>query len=306
MENFLKVGQQVLILFILVIVGYILGKKKIIGEEAGKALSDIALLLSTPCVIALSFEQEFSWAVVKNMGFAMLAAVVVHLVAIGMAKLLYFKTTPHNRVMRAAAVLSNAGFMGLPLQRAILPETGVFYGAAYVTVFTLTLWSYGVLTMDASCRRLSVKKMLVNPGVIGLLAGVVILLLPFDLPELVRAPMEHLGNLNTPIPMLFIGYSLSKVKLGEALRNKGYYLACAVRLLLIPAIAVGVLYLLNVRGDLLCSMAIAGSAPVAAAVSMFAGKFGQDSETASNMVALSTVFSVATMPVLVALVQQIA
>lgn len=306
MQNFLTVGQQVLILFILILAGYVLGKKKIIGDVAGKALSDIALLLSTPCVIALSFEREFSFAILKELGVAVLVAVAVHVVAIVIAQLLYRKDTPRDRVLRASAVLSNAGFMGLPLQQAVLGDQGVFYGAAYVTVFTLTLWSYGLLTMDKSSRRLSAKKLLVNPGVIGLAAGIIILLLPLDLPELIRAPIAHLGALNTPIPMLFIGYSLSQVDLRTALRNRSYYAASAVRLLLVPAAAIGLLYLFGVRGTLLCSMAIAGSAPIAAAVSMFAGKFGQDTEAASNLVALSTVFSVVTMPVFVALVQVIA
>ena len=306
MQNFLTVGQQVLILFILILAGYVLGKKKIIGEEAGKALSNIALLLSTPCVIALSFEREFTPAVLREFGLAIVVAIAVHIVAIVIAQVLYRKSSSRDRVLRAAAVLSNAGFMGLPLQQAVLGDEGVFYGAAYVTVFTLTLWSYGLITMDSTSRRLSAKKLLINPGVIGLLGGMVVLLLPFDLPELIRAPISHLAALNTPVPMLFIGYGLSKVPLAKALRNKSYYTACAVRLLLVPTVAIGILYLLGVRGTMLCSIAIAGSAPIAAAVSMFAERFNQDTDTSVNLVALSTVFSVITMPVLVALVQSIA
>ncbi len=306
MQNFLTVGQQVLILFILIMIGFVLGKKKIIGDGAAKALSDIALLLATPCVIALSFAREYDADVLKQLGIAIAVAVVIHLVAIGIAQLLYRKSTPRDRVMRAATVLSNAGFMGLPLQQAVLGEQGVFYGSAYVTVFTLTLWSYGLITMDSSSRRLSVKKLLVNPGIIGLCAGILILFLPIDLPELVRAPASHLAALNTPLPMLFIGYGLSKVELGKALRNKSYYAVCALRLLIVPAVAIGVLYLVGIRGTMLCSMAIAASAPIAAAVSMFADRFGQDTESAVNLVALSTVFSVITMPVFVALVQLVA
>jgi len=306
MQNFLTVGQQVLILFILIMIGFVLGKKKIIGDGAAKALSDIALLLATPCVIVLSFAREYDANVLKELGIALLVALVIHIIAIGAAQLLYRKNTPRDRVLRAGAVLSNAGFMGLPLQQAVLGEQGVFYGSAYVTVFTLTLWSYGLITMDSSSRRLSVKKLLLNPGIIGLGVGIIVLFLPIDLPELVRAPVSHLAALNTPLPMLFIGYSLSKVHLGKALRNKTYYLAGAVRLLLIPAITIGALYLIGIRGTMLCSMAIAASAPVAAAVSMFSDRFGQDTETSVNLVALSTVFSVVTMPVFVALVQTIA
>lgn len=306
MQNFLTVGQQVLVLFILIMVGFVLGKKKIIGDTAAKALSDIALLLATPCVIILSFNRKFETAVLKELGIALLVALVIHIVAIGIAQLLYRKNTSRDRVLRAATVLSNAGFMGLPLQQAVLGEQGVFYGSAYVTVFTLTLWSYGLITMDSGSRRLSLRKLLLNPGIIGLGVGILVLFLPVELPELLRAPASHLAALNTPIPMLFIGYSLSKVDLGKALRTPFYYVTSLVRLLVVPTIGIGVLYLIGVRGTLLVSMAIAGSAPIAAAVSMFSDKYGQDTEASVNLVALSTVFSVITMPIFVALVQSIA
>lgn len=305
MEYVFTVGQQVLILFVLIFVGYLLGKRGIINETGAKVLSDVALLLATPCVIALSFEREFSWSVLRELGLALLVGIVIHLIAVGIAQLLYRRDTPRDRVLRLAAVLSNAGFMGLPLQQAVLGEQGVFYGATYVTALNLTLWSYGLLTMDRSKQRFSPRKMLLSPGVIGLLIGVVILVLPTSLPALIRTPISHLAALNTPIPMLFTGYYLSRVDLGAALRNKTYYAACAVRLLLVPLVTVGVLYLFGVRGTLLSSMTISAGAPIAAAVSMFAGKYGQDAETAANLVALSTVFSVLTMPVMVTLVQLI-
>ncbi len=306
MGNFLTVGQQVLILFLLIAAGYVLGKKGIITEVGAKTLSDIALLLATPCVIALSFEREFSVDVLKELGKALLVAAAIHLIAIGIARLLYRRDTSRTRVLRLAAVLSNAGFMGLPLQQAVLGAQGVFYGAAYVTAFNLILWSYGVITMDRGERRLSTKKMLLSPGIIGLAAGLLILVLPVELPALVRAPISHLAALNTPIPMLFTGYYLSKVDLGRALCKKEYYAASAVRLLLVPTITIALLYLVGIRGTLLSSMAISASAPIAAAVLMFADRYKQDTETAVNLVALSTVFSVVTMPLFVALVQQIA
>lgn len=306
MEYFLTVGQQVLILFVLIFVGYVLGKTKIIGDTGAKTLSDVALLLATPCVIALSFEREFSWTVLRDLGVALVVGIGIHLIAVGLAQVIYRKDTPRDRVLRLATVLSNAGFMGLPLQQAVLGDQGVFYGAAYVTALNLTLWSYGLLTMDRSTRRVSPRKMLFTPGVIGLVVGVIILVLPMRLPALIREPIAHLAGLNTPIPMLFTGYYLSKVDLKRALCNKSYYVACAVRLILVPVVTVGLLYLMGIRGTLLSSMAISASAPIAAAVSMFASKYDQDTETSVNLVALSTVFAVVTMPVFVTLVGFIA
>lgn len=306
MEYFLTVGQQVLVLFILIGAGFILGKRGIMGERGAKACSDIALLLATPCVIINSFRRDVTTEMLWGLLAALGVSVLIHGIGIGVGHLFFRQSTPRDRVLRLATVLSNAGFMGLPLQQAVLGETGVFYGATYVAIFNVTLWSYGQLSMNQKAERVSWTKVLLNPGTIGLALGIVVLLLPVELPEVIAAPISHLAALNTPLPMLFIGYCLSKVDFKQALRRPVYFGASAVRLLVVPLVTGIVLYLLGIRGTLFVSMMIAASAPIAAAVPMFATRYEQDSETAANLVALSTVFSLATMPILVSLAQVVA
>lgn len=306
MDNFLTVAQQVLVLFILIATGFVLAKTKIMTDGGAKVCADIALLVATPCVIVNSFRREATAENLWGLLIAVGASLLIHALGIGVAHLLYRKNHTDAEVYRLAAVMSNAGFMALPLQQAILGNTGVFYGAAYVAIFNVVLWSYGQVVMSKGSGSLSAKKMLFNPGTIGLVVGFIVMLLPFDLPSIVTAPLTHLGNLNTPLPMLFIGHYLSKVNFKEALRRPAVLGACAVRLLLVPVLGAAVLYLLGIRGTLLVSMTVAASAPVAAAVAMFTNRYGHNTETAVNMVSLSTVFSVVTMPVLVALVQQVA
>ncbi len=303
MDNFLTVGQQVLVLFILIFAGFFLGKKGMLREAGAKTLSDIALFLATPCVIVKTFQRPFSAEMLAQLGLALLVSAVIHGIAIGLGSLFYRGKNHRNRALRLAVVLSNAGFMALPLQEAILGETGVFYGTAYVVMFNLVFWSYGVLVMDGSGGGLSWKKILISPGSVGVALGLLVFFLPFDLPQILSTPISHLAALNTPLPMLFIGYYLSNVKLGAALKRRHYFGAMALRLLAVPVIAVALMYLAGIRGDLLVSMAIAGCAPVAAGVPMFATRFGGDTETAVNLVALSTLASLVTMPLVVALAQ---
>lgn len=306
MDYFLTVAQQVLILFVLIAVGFVLAKTNVMTDTGAKVCSDIALFVATPCVIINSFRREVTADTLWGLLAALGAALLIHALGIGVALLLYRKKTEQNIVLRLCTVLSNAGFMALPLQQAILGDTGVFYGAAYVVMFNLVLWSYGPLTMDRASTKLSWKKMLLNPGMIGLVVGVIVMLLPVELPAVVTAPLTHLGNLNTPLPMLFIGHYLSKVNFKQALRRPAYFVGSAVRLLLVPGLSAAVLYLMGIRGDLLVSMTVAASAPVAAGVAMFTTRYDRDTETAVNMVALSTVFSLITMPLLVSVVQTIA
>lgn len=302
-EHFLTVGQQVLVLFILIAFGFVLGKRGIMGEKGAKVCADIALLLATPCVIIKSFQRNVTTEMLWGLLAALGVSALIHFVGIGMGHLLFRRATPRDRVLRLATVLSNAGFMGLPLQEAVLGETGVFYGAAYVVMFNLLLWSYGQLTMDEQTQKLSWRKLLINPGTIGLGLGLVVLLVPVDLPAVIASPVAHLAALNTPLPMLFIGYRLSRVELSKAWRRPIHFTASAVRLILVPVLSGALLLAFGIRGTLFVSMMIAASAPVAAAVSMFANRYEQDSETAANLVAVSTVLSLVTMPLLVALAQ---
>ena len=303
MAYFLTVAQQVLVLFILIAVGAILGKTGVMNDKSAKLCSDLALLVATPCVIISSFRRESTaenwWSLAVSLG----AALLIHLLGIVVAHLLFRKKDDTGAVLRLSVVLSNAGFMGLPLQKAVLGELGVFYGATYVTAFNLVYWSYGVLIMSKQGGRVPWKKILFSPGVIGLTFGVLVMLLPWDLPEVIAAPLTHLGALNTPLPMLFIGYYLTKTDFAAALRRRSLLGVCATRLVLVPILATALLYAIGVRGVLLTSMIIAACAPVAAGVPMFATRFERDNDAAVSLVSLSTVVSLITMPVLVALVQ---
>ena len=303
MAYFLTVAQQVLVLFILIAVGAVLGKRGIMTDKTARLCSDLALLVATPCVIISSFRRESTPENWISLGVSLGAALFIHLLGIAIAHLLFRKRDDTGAVLRLSVVLSNAGFMGLPLQQAVLGELGVFYGAAYVVAFNLVYWSYGVLIMSKDGGRVPWKKILFSPGVIGLTVGVLVMLMPWDLPQVIASPLSHLGALNTPLPMLFIGYYLTKTDFAAALRRPSLLGVCAVRLLLVPIVAAAVLYAVGIRGVLLTSMIIAACAPVAAGVSMFAARFDRDNDAAVSLVSLSTVLSLATMPIIVSLIQ---
>ena len=175
-DSFLTVGQQVVGLFVLVCIGALCGKKGILTLPAVRSCAELVLLLATPCVIIQSFERENKPEMLLGLLFSGLAALAVHGLGIAAAHLSFRGEEARDRVLRFGVVFSNAGYMAIPLQEALLGEEGVFYGAAYVAVFNLVLWSYGVLSMSGDRSALSARKLILNPGVIGLAAGVASLL----------------------------------------------------------------------------------------------------------------------------------
>ena len=307
LTNFLTVAEQVVVLFLLIGVGALCAKTGIIKEVAIKSCSDLVLIVVTPCVIIQSFQRPFDAAMLKGLGLACLIALSIHIVTILLAHLLlHDPVAARERVLRVGAVLSNAGFMSLPLQNALLGEDGVFYGAAYVAIFNLILWSYGLVEMSGSRQNLSPRKLILNPGVLSLAIGLMLFLVRIPLPTVLASPMGHLAALNTPLPMLIIGFYLADTDLKAALRDWRSYAAIGLRLLVVPLTALGILYLCGVRGTLLVSMIIAASAPVAASTTMFATKYDCDTGLSVNLVSLSTLLSLITMPLIVALAQVIA
>ena len=305
-DNFLMVSQQVGVLFILIAVGFLCGKVKFINDNSAKKMTDIVLYIVTPCVMINAFQRDFDIKMLYNLGITALCAFAIMIGSIILCSIIFRdKIIARNKVLKFGTVFSNCGFMSLPLQSAILGQDGVFYGSVFVAVFNLLVWTYGLYFMSGSKKELSVKKLCLNHGILGVTAGVLLFLFSIKLPEIVASPVQYLANLNTPIPMLIIGFYLSQSNLKKVFADKWAYLAMAVRLCVIPLVSLSLMYACGVRGDILVACTIAASAPVAATTTMFATKFNKDTELSVNLVSLSTILSIFTMSCIVAITQMI-
>ena len=191
--------------------------------------------------------------------------------------------------------------MSLPLQNALLGDRGMFFGSIFVAIFNVVVWTYGLLDMSGDKKQLSAKRLATNPGILGFVAGMIIFVCGVQLPVFLAQPVKHLANLNTPLPMLIIGFYLSNAKIKRAFTDVGGYIAMALRLLVIP---LGVLFALAPFGidrNMLIAFVIACSAPTAATTTMFSTKFNRDVELSVGMVSASTLLSIVTMPLVVSL-----
>ncbi|HBM98973.1 MAG TPA: hypothetical protein DD413_06055 [Ruminococcus sp.] len=306
LENFIMIAQQVLVLFILIGVGFACGKKGILTDESSKKITDIVLYVVTPCVMISAFQREFSMHLLGNILITALCATASIAATVFIAKLIFHdKNTARKKVLQFSAIFSNCGFMSLPLQKAILGDDGWFYGSIFVAVFNVIVWSYGLVMMSGDKKQMSVKKLAFNPGIVGVLIALIIFVLRIKLPYIISQPIDYLAALNTPLPMLIIGFYLSQADLKKAFTDAGAYLAMAVRLAVVPLLSMFVMHLLNVDPTIMIACVIASSAPTAATTTMFAAKYGRDVELSVSIVASTTLVSIITMPLIVALAQSI-
>lgn len=299
LNSILTVGQQVFFLFVLAGIGYALGKAKILNDEFGRCCSQLIMYTVSPAMMIVSFQRPFEQEGFHNFCIVLLLALIIHAAGIVLAHGFLRKDTPRRDIMRFSVVHSNCGFMGLPLQMALLGSIGVFYGSAFSAGFTLFAWTYGLLQMSGGQKRPTPKTLLLNPGVLSVLVSLALYLCRISLPTLLLTPITYLSQLNTPLPMVVVGYQLSQANLKVSLRGKDTWVSIFLRLVVIPAFSIALCLLLHVDHEVSVAVVAAASAPCAALLSIFASRFNRDLSLASGLVAVETLLSAFTMPIMV-------
>ena len=301
--SFLTVGQQVLILFALMAVGFVLGKAKLMDDRGSLAMTNLVMYAVSPAMMVVAFQREENAADLHNFLVCLLLAVAVHAVSILLAKICLRWKDATCGILQFGTVFSNCGFMGYPLMLALLGSIGVFYGSAYVVVFTVLAWTAGIYMVTHDAGKLSWKHILLNPGVLSVAAAMVLYLLSVQLPEIVMTPLNYLANMNTPLPTIVVGYQLSHANFGQAFADRRSWTALVLRLLVFPLLSIALCYALRVDSAVALVTVIAACTPPAALLSMFAQKFGSDTRLSSSMVSVFTAISVLTIPPVVGLAQ---
>lgn len=306
------VALKVLMLFILLAIGAVTRLTGIVKEEGARSICSLIIYVVTPANIISAFSTPFREDLLHGLLISfLLAFIVFFLMSVASRFLIREKDPDKAPVLRFAAAYPNAGYMGIPLQRAVLGDIGVFYCAAYIAVFHMFVWSYGVAILshkqksDASSRAeilRIVKKCLLSPPLIAVVAGLVIFLFNLELPEVVASPLKELATMATPLPMLITGYYLAGGKLALILKNKWILVAAALKMIVSPALAIGACLVFAISHDASISCLIACAASSASMTTMLAAEYHRDSELAASVVTFTTLLAIVTMPFFVALV----
>lgn len=304
LSNLMTVGGQVIMLFLMMVAGFCLGKAKLLPKAVLGSLTNLVLYLALPCMLIGAFEMEASAEKVHGFLWVLAASTAVHALnfAVGHA-LLRDPDDGRKRVLVDCAVFSNCGFMGYPLLASLMGDIGLFYGSAYNLIFTALLWTAGISYLQHRKGPLRLRKLILNPGIIGMALGFSVFLLQIQLPPVLETTVDYLGNVAVSLPMLIIGCQLAHADLKRLLHDRWSWVGAALRLLVMPLLALLLLYLLGLRGDVLMATVICAAAPPAAMVAMLAENCGRDPVLASGVVSFHTLLSVVTMPVVVSIAQ---
>lgn len=295
--------QQMVVLFILMGTGYLCSKKSIITEEVGKKLSAIVVNIANPALILTGCMGEEK---IQGKELLITAAVMlaVYAALLVLAQLLPRLLRVHEKsrgTYKAMTVFSNIGFMGFPVVSALYGNSALLYAALFMIPYNTLIYTYGVSAMavkgDAGSGQSGVSLgRILNIGVIACILTIAIYLLGLPVPEFIKTTVTQLSNLTAPLSMMIIGASLASLNLKELFMDGKLLVFSLIKLVIIPI--AGVLLIRQfVNSEVICGVCMVMLAtPVGSMTAMLAQQYDGDYEMASKGVALTTILSVATMP----------
>ncbi|MCL1807465.1 MAG: AEC family transporter [Oscillospiraceae bacterium] len=298
-DNILLVAKQVAILFILMGTGGLAAKAGWLKDSGAKQMTNLVFYIATPCIIVQSFlSVELSPELANGMLLTAAFAVLAHLSGIALSRMVFRKADPGRKsVYHMAVPFANCGFMGIPLVSGILGTGSLVYVSVYIAVFQFFAWTYGVQQFKPK-EKPSIRAMLLNPGTTGLVVGLAVAALRFEPPELLSKPIDFLAALNSPVAMMVLGFYLFTTALRPQKGESGMWGAIVLRLVFLPAAALGICYALGLSGLWLSASLILAAAPAATNALLFAARFGGNTALAARTVSYCTLLSMITMPLL--------
>ena len=221
--NFLLTLQNVSVLFLLILIGYIAGKTNIISLEGQSELSNLVLKVTMPATIIMAMQMEYTLArlmtALRIIGIVIVAYIGMIILSQFISKI--FKVDDGKKdVIKIGLILPNTSFMGYPIVLSILGGEALFFAVLGAgLVFEIVSWTYGISTISRTTefdfRKSLAKNIIFSPGILSILIGLLFFIFSIKIPEPVHTTMKLLGQATSPLAMIVVGILLSRSNIME-------------------------------------------------------------------------------------------
>lgn len=303
MEVFSASAGQTLVLFTLIVAGYLLARIKAVPDSTAQVLSKLENDIFVPALVMLTFINNFTAERIGAAGGLFAFGLVMSVIMIGISVFIV-RLFSHDEYIRHiytyGLVFSNFGFMGNAVVRAVFPEFFTDY-----LIFTLPMWMliymWGVpfLLIPSKDGKHTVAGRLrafVNPMFIALVTGILIGILKIELPDFIMKVLNAASDCMSPVAMLLTGVTLAGTPLKKMLSVKSIYAVSIVRLVVFPLLTIGVLSLIPVGKNMAVCAVCAMAMPLGLNTIVIPRAYGLDTSVAAGMTFVSHLLSVATIP----------
>ena len=295
--------EKILSIFVIMLIGFIAKKVKAVDAAFLRGLSAFMVNIALPFAFISSLDRSIPKSVLPELGVMALWSIGIHGASIAFATLAY-RHFPENqrKVLSFITVFTNCAFMGLPVAQGLAGTRGVMFASVYNLIYMVLIYTYGISLFQEKADPDKWKKVVLNPGVIAILIGIVLWFLPFALPSFILESMGLMSKLQTPLAMFIVGANIANIRIEKILPEKALLTAIAVRLIGIPLAVYGVIVLTGSKGIAPEIALVLTAMPAGAQTVVMAEKLNGDSAFASEVVFATTLLSIITIPLFAGLV----
>ena len=310
MDIFLRSISGILVILGMILVGFIIGEKGWFDDKSRGLLAKLVIQVALPCYMLYTITQRFTAADLLKMlpalRFPALSMVILLGIATGVARI--FAVRQDRRGLFISMFFnSNTIFVGLPINQALFGDASIPYVLIYYMCNTTFFWTLGTYLIQRDGEgeaqfdiRISLKKVF-SPPLMGFLLGLVFVILQIKLPAFLASDLQYLGNLTTPLSMIFIGLSVSHVGVKQLVLGKDQLLILFGRFLIAPLLMATIVYWAPLPSLMKQVFIIQSAMPVMTNAPVVARLYGADSDYAAVMVTETTLATMVVIPILMLL-----
>ena len=299
--------NQIIQLFIMIFMGFIIVKAKLLKAEDSKILSVIVLYLIIPCVIINAFQVDYTPQTVKGLLIALAGSVMTQVILLIVVSILG-RVFHLNEVEVASIYYSNSGNLIVPIVTFILGKEWVLYGCVFMSVQLVFIWTHckKIISRESTYDW---RKIVLNINMISIAIGIVLFLTRIHLPATINNTLSAVGSMIGPASMIVTGMLFAGMDFKQIFANKRVYFVSFFRLIIVPVIALFLikcsqLSTFSSNGNkLMMIVFLAIITPSASTVTQMCQVYGNDSQYASAINVVTTLLAIVTMPLMVMLFQ---
>ena len=293
--------EVMVVLFIIVILGYVACKLGYMGDKFDKKLSSIVVDITCPLLVLSSVmgdELPDRTLILPLLGVGFLTYILLLVFGFWVPRLIT-KNHDDQGMIGFALMFANVGFSGYPIVSSIFGPHAVFYAALLNMPNTFFIFTAGVMLIkgEYSLKQFN-PKVLVSPAMLGAFLAAIIVALGIHTPDIIARPVTMVGNITVPAALMIIGSSMAKLPIREIIGSPKVYITALLRLTIVPLSiyflfkACGVSDLVNNINTVVIAM------PVASFGTMFCLKYGRNPSLITETTFITTLGSIITIPLI--------
>ena len=299
--SFMDTAAQIISLFLIMVVGYVMYKRKVIDDAATVRYTKLIMNISLPSQIITAFISN--QGIVSNrevltvFGITFVAYAVYAVVG---AVFVFVTRVPKKQrgTYMFMTMFGNVGFMGFPVISAIFGDEALIYAVIFMVVFNVLVYSIGILLINTNESNGFNLKKLVNMPFIAAVLSIILYFANIKLPDMVMTSFNFMGNITTPVAMLILGATVATMPIKELFDEWRIYLFLIVKLAIMPLIAIALIQFVDVSELIRGTVIVLSATPVATNATMLAIEYGGDTKLTSKGIFFTTILCMISIPLI--------